>query len=330
MRWDAETSWLVAGTFVLLVAASACCAALRRRCGDRPNPALDNLVARTRAWWVMAFVFLFNLAVGHWGVTLMFCLVSFMALREFVTLNPTKRGDHRTLFWVFFIITPLQYALVGIRWYGLFQILIPVYAFVLIPIRSVLTGDTDQFLERNAKIQWGLLVCVYFVSHIPMLLVLQIPGYEGENAKLLFFFVAVVQISDVLQYVFGKLMGRRKIAPGVSPNKTLEGFVLGVLAASATGAALWWATPFSPGQAFVMALVITVMGFAGGLVMSAIKRDLGVKDWGHAISGHGGFMDRIDSLCFAAPVFFHLTVFYFGAGTDGLEPGWVRGILAPF
>jgi phosphatidate cytidylyltransferase len=155
------------------------------------------------------------------------------------------------------------------------------------------------------------MVCVYCVSHAPALLVLDIPGYREQNAKLLFFLVLVVQISDVLQYVWGKTLGRHKIAPHVSPNKTVEGFVGGILSATAVGTALWWATPFKPLQAAGMSLVITLMGFAGGLVMSAIKRDRGVKDYGTLIEGHGGVMDRIDSICFAAPIFFHLTRHYF-------------------
>ena len=114
-----------------------------------------------------------------------------------------------------------------------------------------------------------------------------------------------------MQYVWGKLLGRRKIAPTLSPNKTLEGFVGGSLSATAIGAGLWWATPFAWWQAALLAFLITLMGFFGGLVMSAIKRDRGVKDYGTLIEGHGGMVDRIDSLCFAAPVFFHLVRFYF-------------------
>jgi phosphatidate cytidylyltransferase len=182
--------------------------------------------------------------------------------------------------------------------------------FLFVPLRSALAGDTANFLERTAKIQWGVMVCVYCVSHAPALLMLEIPGYHG-NAKLLFFLVLVVQLSDVLQYVFGKTLGRRKIAPTVSPNKTWEGFLGGVTCSSLIGAGLWWATPFTPLQAGGMALAINLMGFSGGLCMSAIKRDRGVKDFGTMIEGHGGIMDRIDSISFAAPVFFHLTRFYF-------------------
>jgi len=155
------------------------------------------------------------------------------------------------------------------------------------------------------------MICVYCVSYAPAVFFLRIPGYEGQNGKLLFFFVLVVQISDVLQYIWGKTLGHHKIAPTVSPNKTWEGFIGGVLSASLIGACLWWATPFTRLQAAAISLAITLMGFAGGLVMSAIKRDRGVKDFGTLIEGHGGVMDRIDSICFAAPVFFHLTRYFF-------------------
>jgi phosphatidate cytidylyltransferase len=200
--------------------------------------------------------------------------------------------------------------LVGIDWYGLFSILIPVYAFLFVPIRSALAGDTERFLERTAKIQWGLMVCVYCVSHAPALLMLDLPGFEGRGARLLLFLIVVVQISDVLQYVWGKLLGRHKIAPVVSPSKTWEGFVGGALSATAIGAGLWWLTPYSPRQAALMALLVVLLGFAGGLTMSAIKRDRGIKDYGALIEGHGGILDRIDSLCFAAPVLFHVTRYF--------------------
>lgn len=171
---------------------------------------------------------------------------------------------------------------------------------------SALTQDTREFLSRNARINWALMVCVYGLSHAPALLTLDIPGYRGQNALLLFYFLLVVQISDVLQYVVGKLFGRRKIAPVLSPSKTVEGFVGGGLLATLCGAALYRVTPFGFGAAFLMSLAIVLAGFVGGLVLSAVKRSLGAKDWGVMIAGHGGMLDRVDSVCFAAPVFFHL------------------------
>ena len=271
----------------------------------------DNIVARTRAWWMMASVFLAAGIIGVGASAILFALISFLALREMITLSLTRNADHQTLFTAFFIVTPLQYVFVYGRWYGLFAIFIPVYAFLWVCIRSTLTGDYKHYMERVAKIYFALMICVYCVSHAPALLDLNIPALKDQNIKLLFFLAIVVESSDVLQYIWGKLLGRRRIAPHISPNKTWEGFIGGALSAVAAGTALWWMTPFAPWQAALMALVIVLMGFGGGIVMSAVKRDAGVKDYGQLIPGHGGIMDRIDSLCFAAPVFFHLTRYYF-------------------
>ena len=325
---DHDLKMLFAIVGGILVLATGTGWVLRRKVKSEAGRAtVANLNARIRSWWIMAAVFCATMLLGHVFTTVLFALLSFLALREFITLNQTARADHAVLFWSFFIITPLHYLLVGIQWYGLFIIFIPVYAFVFIPFRRVLTGETQGFLASTAKIQWALMVCVYAVSHMPMLLSLNIRGFEGQNAKLLFFFVMTVQMSDVLQYVWGKTCGRRPVAPRVSPGKTWEGTIGGITTTVLLSAALWWATPFAPWEAALMALLICVAGFFGGLVMSAIKRDLGAKDWGNGIAGHGGFMDRIDSLCFAAPLFFHLTGFYFGSGMDPVPPDWILPLL---
>jgi phosphatidate cytidylyltransferase len=309
---DRQLLALVGGVFAFLVVASAVGAVLARRVRtETARATVANLNARIRAWWAMVAVFTAAVWIGPTGSILLFALISLLALREFVTLAPTRREDHRTLFWTFFLITPLQYWLIGVRWYGLFSIMIPVYAFVFVAVSNVLAGRTERFLERTATIHWGLMICVYFVSYAPALLTLEIPGYGGSNTRLLVFLVLVVELSDVFQYAFGKLWGRRPIAPAISPNKTWEGFAGGILSASAVGTAIWWATPFSAWQAAAMALAVTLAGFAGGLILSAIKRDRGVKDYGSFIQGHGGMLDRIDSLCFAAPIFFHLTRYFF-------------------
>jgi phosphatidate cytidylyltransferase len=304
--------WLFGGVLGILVLASVTGVVLRRTAkSDAARATIENLNARTRAWWKMCAIFALTLMIGRVGSLVLFGLLSLLALREYITLVPTRRGDHRTLLWSFFIITPLQYYLIGIAWYGFFAIMIPVFAFVFVPTRIAMSGDTEHFLERAAKIQFGLMICAFCLSHAPALLILNIPRFEGRNAQLLLYLVLVDQMSDVLQYVWGKLTGRHKIAPSVSPGKTWEGFLGGVATATLLGAALWRATPFTPLQAAGMSLVITLLGFAGGLVMSAIKRDAGVKDFGAVIEGHGGILDRIDSLCFAAPIFFHLVRYFF-------------------
>jgi phosphatidate cytidylyltransferase len=247
---------------------------------------------------------------GQLGTTLLFAFCSFAALREFVTLLDTRRGDHWAVAAAFFVVLPLQYYLIYIEWIGLYAILIPVYAFLLIPMIAVVRGETDKFLTRIAGIQWALMISVYCISHVPALLSLEIPGYEGRNVMLIAFLIIVVQGSDVMQYVWGKLIGRRKIAPNVSPSKTIEGLAGGAVSALVIGALLSWITPFSPWQAALLSGVIVLCGFFGGLVMSAIKRDRGVKDWGTMIAGHGGMIDRMDSVIFSAPIFFHLTRYW--------------------
>ena len=312
MTTHAKFYWLIGGVIALLCVASAIGWLLSLRANSEGGRSvIDNLNARIRAWWGMVAVFAVAFVLGKNTTIVMFAFVSFFALREFLTLTPTKFGDHRALSLSFFVLIPVQYWLIGIRWYELFTIFVPVYGFLLLPSLSVLAEDTEHFLERSAKIQWGVMIAVYCISHVPALMLLDIPGYEGQDTLLLFYLVLVVQLSDVLQYVFGKLFGRTKVAPVVSPSKTVEGFIGGALSATAIGAAMWRITPFTPLQAAGMAFVIVLMGFLGGLVLSAVKRSLGAKDWGTMIQGHSGMMDRMDSISFAAPIFFHLTRYFY-------------------
>lgn len=291
---------------VLLVASLIGWLLKLRLAPEAPHAVVDNLNSRIRAWWWMLAV----LAAAFWfdkaGVIVLFALLSFFALREFITLCYTRRGDHTVLSLAFFLALPVQYGLIWIDWYGLYAIFIPVYAFLLLPIFAALGADTTRFLERAAKVQWGLMICVFCLSHVPALMTLRIPGFEGRNLLLILFLVLVVQGSDVLQYVWGKLLGRHPVAPALSPSKTWEGLIGGVASAVVLGAALHGITPFSALEAALVSLVLCLMGFFGGLVMSAIKRDRGVKDWGHMIEGHGGVLDRLDSIVFSAPIFFHM------------------------
>jgi phosphatidate cytidylyltransferase len=286
---------------------------------------------RVQAWWMMYLVMGATLLWGsyRWPAVLFFFLISFWALREFITLTPTRLGDHRALFWVFFVFAPLQYLLVwlGHRTYDtifgvtfdasrLFSNLIPIYAMLFIPARIALAGDHKRFLERSAKITMGLYLCVFALSHAPALLDLKLKAHNNElwtggNAGVLLFFLLVVQLSDVFQFAFDKLIGSRVIAPGINATKSWEGFAGGTLSATLAGLGLWWVTPFTPLQAASMAAVLSVMGFLGSMAMSAIKRDRGVHDYGTLVEGHVGILDRFDSICFAAPVFFHLTRFFF-------------------
>lgn len=304
--------WVFGGVIALLTIASVAGAVLGKRSQSESGRAtVDNLKARVNAWWVMTAVLAATFAAGQTATLIVFALVSFFALREFITLTPTRASDYAPLALTFFVILPAQYLLIAYDQYGTFAIFIPVYGFLLLPAAATFAGDTHEFLERSAKLQWAAMITVYCISYAPALLLLRIPGYENSNALLLLYLLLIVQLSDVLQYVFGKLFGRTKLAPVVSPSKTVEGLVGGGVATTLVGGALAWITPFTWPQALVISFVIVAMGVLGGLTLSAMKRSLGAKDWGVMIEGHGGMLDRMDSVSFAAPVFFHIVRFFY-------------------
>lgn len=276
---------------------------------------LKSMDAILRTSWLMAFVFWVGWIVGDWVTLLLFGLVSLFALREFLTLSPTRLGDHRSLVLAFFVVLPIQYALVGGGYFDLFAVFIPVYVFLALPLTSALANDPLRFLERSAKLQWGIMVCIYGMSHVPALLMLNFPQFEGRNTFLVFFLVVVVQVCVVTQHIAAQRMRKKPVAPAISQSFNWDSWGLGVLVGSLTGALLAGITPWVPGTAFAAAFVACAAGSLGHFVMKALKRDRGIPNWGaqgQSVTGAGGLLDRVDALCFAAPVFFHTARWYFG------------------
>jgi phosphatidate cytidylyltransferase len=315
---DIRTIALIAGVLGLLALATAIGQFLERHPDRGLDPAAVNTFnLRLRGWWIMCTVLAAAFWLGTTATVVLFGLVSFWALREFITLTPTRKGDHRALFWVFFLFTPLHYVLVGLNRYDVFSVFLPVYATLFVLARVAFAGDYKRFLERTAKIQAGLVVCVYCLSFAPALLKIPITGATvGGNFRLLFFLILLVQFADCMQYVWSRMLGRRLVAAAVSSNRTWEGLLGSATSTALLAAVLWWAAPpFEPWQAALAGFVVALMGFAGGMTMSAIKRDRGVKDYGTLVVGHGGVLDRIDSICFAAPVFYHMTQLFAGVGS---------------
>ena len=266
-----------------------------------------------RALWIGTLLFWSAWMSGPVGSTLFFGLFSFLALREFITLQHTRRSDHRTLILAFFVVLPLQYLIVGTRHFDLFTVFIPVYVFFAVPVVSALAGDPERFLERNAKIQWGIVVCVYGLSHVPALLLLEFPKYEGRGAFLLFFLVVVAAAAQVVQELASRWLRRRPVARQISRSFSWRAWFIGAFVGAWIGAALYWITPFKAGQALVMAFIAAGCGTLGEFVMKALKRDDGVQFWGNrsSVTGAVGLLDRVAALCFAAPVFFHSVRWYF-------------------
>jgi len=279
---------------------------------------IDNLNRLLKTSWLLIFVFWLAWLAGDVARLVLFALGSFFALREFLTLSPTRHSDHRSLVLAFFVVLPLQYGLVGTAQVNLFTVFIPVYVFVAIPVASALTGDATHFLERNAKLQWGIMVCIYGMSHVPALLLLHFPGYDQRNAFLVLFLVLVVQTCMVTQHLVARRLvqlGKPASLPAISQSFSWRAWGAGMTTGSLLGTLLAGITPFVPGQAFALSFVACAAGSLGHLVMKALKRDRGIPIWrgqGPGVTGAGGMLDRIDALCFAAPVFLHSVRWHFG------------------
>lgn len=363
---DSLTVGFLGGVLLVLVFATIAICVLRKQRDYGVDPAvLDTMRSRIRAWWLLFGSLVAAFLFGHFATIILFILISFWSFQEYITLTPTRPADNTTLSFVIFGLPLIQFLLVGVdkEWfysifqidsYLIFSILIPAYAFLLIPACIALSGDSQHFLERIAKIQVGLLICVYSLSFAPALLTMDFPyanlniapaeetvpgalegGVEGAvshnlnlethtfpdgtqvplqsprpkvkhvNLRLLFYFILIVQLSDLFQYLWSQVRFQHLIAPNVNATRTWEGAIGGIATTTLLGTALWWITPLTWWKAGIASFLASCMGLAGSLTMSAIKRDRGVDDYGTLIEGHSGVLDRIDSLCFAAPVFYH-------------------------
>ncbi|HKE48967.1 MAG TPA: phosphatidate cytidylyltransferase [Rhodanobacteraceae bacterium] len=300
--------WTLGAIVALLVVATVVVALMRR--GDAGRHV--ELAARVNSWWTLVFVFAVAIAFRRSVAIGFFAILSFLALKEYLSLVPTRRADRRVLFFVYLCV-PVQYIWIGMHWYNLFLIFIPVWAFLGIATLMVLRGDTKDFLRAAGTIQWGLMTMVFGLSHLAYLLVLPdgktVPAH---GAALLLFVVLLTELNDVAQYLWGKSLGRRKVIESVSPKKTVEGLVGGALTTTLLAFLLApWLTPLTRGDSIAVGLMIGFGGFLGDVTISAVKRDIGVKDTGSMIPGHGGILDRIDSLLFTGPLFFHFMAFFY-------------------
>ncbi|WP_454691946.1 phosphatidate cytidylyltransferase [Achromobacter aloeverae] len=296
------------GVLVLLVIASVVSLSLKRA---RPAKNYTELRQRVRTWWWIAGIFALALCMHPKGAIVLMAVVSFLAFKEYLSLLTTRRADHVVLLWAYLAI-PLQYWWVWLDWYGMFIIFIPVYLFLFLPMRMVMVGETRGFLHSAGTLHWGMMTTVFSLSHIAFLV--NLPDLHGPRpltgGMYVFYLLLLTQLNDVAQYIWGKCIGRHKVIPKVSPNKTVEGLLGGVLTTTLLAWLLApWFTPFTPLEAVLVGLLIGLGGFIGDVVMSAVKRDIGVKDASSMLPGHGGILDRLDSLTYTAPLFFHVLYF---------------------
>jgi phosphatidate cytidylyltransferase len=323
MGWFALTpvvQWTLAGIFGLLVMASLFVALLRRLNPDRN---FSELSQRVNTWWVMVIIFTVAMVVSRTVSLIFFAFVSFLALKEYLSLIPTRRADRRPLFWAYLAI-PIQYYWVYAEWYGMFIVFIPVFCFLLLPVRMLLIGETEGYLRATGTLQWGLMTTVFSLSHAAFLLILRQKDHPeiAAGPGLMLYLVVLTQLNDVAQYIWGKTLGRAKIVPSVSPKKTWIGFLGGVATTTLLATLLGpFLTPMDHLQSLVAGLIIGVGGFFGDINLSALKRDLGIKDAGSLLPGHGGILDRVNSLTYTAPLFFHYIYYLFSWHTFGASWG---------
>ena len=301
--------WVLGAIVAVLVVATLIVAVMRRGDGTGKHA---ELAARVRSWWALVAIFAIAISFRRGIAIAFFALLSFLALKEYLSLIPTRRADRRVLFWAYLCV-PLQYWWVWKQWYHMFLIFIPVWAFLFIAMRMVLRGETRDFLRAAGTIHWGLMTMVFGLSHLAYLLVLPDgANVSAHGAALLLFVVLLTELNDVLQYVWGRTLGRHKVIESVSPKKTVEGLVGGALTTTVISFFLAPVlTPLTPAHSIAVGLMIGFGGFLGDVTISAVKRDIGVKDSGSLIPGHGGVLDRIDSLLFTAPLFFHFMKYFY-------------------
>jgi phosphatidate cytidylyltransferase len=312
--------WTLVGILIILVVATAFVAGFRWL---KPQANTTELGQRIKTWWVMVSIFTLAMLLNRNVSVVFFAFVSLLALKEYLSLIPTQQVDKRLFVWAYLAI-PIQYYWVYAEWYGMFIIFIPIYCFLFLQVRRVLMGHNDGYLRTAGMLHWGLMMTVFNLSHAAFLLILRdkLNPAIAAGPGLMLYLVSLTQLNDVAQYIWGKTLGRRKIVPAISPNKTWSGFLGGVgtttLCACLLGPIL---TPMNSIQALVAGLIISGGGFLGDLTLSALKRDLGVKDTSSLLPGHGGILDRVDSLIYTAPLFFHYIYYLFTWQTFGTRGG---------
>ena len=297
------------GIFAILIIATLVVWVIRK---TKPGVDLGDVPARIRSWWLMVAIFTTAMVLDRRVSLAFFAFVSFLALKEYLSLIPTRRADRSVLLWAYLAI-PVQYLWIGLEWYGMFIIWIPVYLFLLLPMCMVLIGVTDGFLRAAGTLHWGLMATVFSISHVAFLLVVPAAvNPNGGGPALVLYLVFLTQFNDVAQFLWGKSLGRHKVVPTVSPGKTVEGLLGGLATTTVLAVVLApYLTPLTRGWAICADVIIGLSGFIGDVVISALKRDLGVKDSGDLLPGHGGILDRIDSLTYTAPLFFHFVYYLF-------------------
>ena len=270
------------------------------------NETFQKVKKIIHSWWVIIGTVLLSFAFGKWGILSLFFLLSIFLVREYMAVSRVNIKKEMNL--ILFFLTAGQYAMLSFEQFRGFQIWIPMMSLWIIP-GLIIFRALIQNMDLIFSVAFGLSMTIFYLSHLPALYVFHNKLGFSENQTLYAMMTLLLLTwgNDVFQFLSGKMFGRLKIVPQVSPNKTLAGFIGGILCSGAISVLIF---PMFLGlkteQSLLIGVVLSVTGMFGDLFFSAVKRNMGTKDFSDLLPGHGGILDRIDSLIFTAPIFFHL------------------------
>ncbi|MFZ4576031.1 MAG: phosphatidate cytidylyltransferase [Phycisphaerales bacterium] len=299
---------MVAGIGAALVVATVIIEVLGRT-GKVTREHLAELRKRTLSWWILAPLMLVPVLLGAATSILAVLVLSIFAYREYARAT----GLFRELFVSAIVVLGLIAVNLAAldNWYGLFVALFPI-TIALLAALPILQDQPKGYIQRVGLAVLGFSFFGMCFGHLSYF------ANDTHFRPAIIFLLITVELNDVFAYCTGKLFGRRKLAPNTSPKKTLGG-ALGALILT-TSLTAWLAHFIFRGTAIdhplhlaALGLLISIGGQFGDLVMSSIKRDIGIKDLGVLIPGHGGILDRFDSLILVAPLVFHFVRFFCGA-----------------
>lgn len=277
----------------------------------KPRAFLAEMITRTHSWWIIyalsILFFCINPSLGFVGLA----LLAIGAWHEFNLRLPAGLMPQRvrwmvTIFIVFEFFAAAQGAVL------LTMAFLPISLFVLVTIWVLLFEPRTSAMTAPSTAMWGLSITALGLSHLALLLALpKMPSFAGSMAGILLYYIFLTQFNDVLQFLWGTIFGKHKIAPDLSPKKTWEGFLGAAATTTIIAFLLRDMTPFSAIQSLIVGAILAISGYFGDLNISAVKRNLNIKDMGQVIPGHGGLLDRLDSITLSSLVYVYLIVYWF-------------------
>lgn len=271
------------------------------------NQTFPKVLKIIGGWWIICALLTFSILLGQHGIVLLFLIASLLGLREYLSVQKLEFVRTPELA-AMAVLTVAHYSFIILGWKNIFLFIVPLMSFIFLPYFFLARRKINGLIQNLWASQSALMLCVYFLSFVPGLVFLNdnptaIRKIDPIAAFLFLFFTT--ELNDVFQFISGKLFGKLKLVAEISPNKTVAGFIGGLLCTSILSVIiapimleinLW--------QSALLGFCISASGMSGDLMFSSLKRTYNVKDFSDLIPGHGGVLDRLDSMVFTAPTLY--------------------------